>query len=130
MIAIIKALFGRGNSNKDQGPEYFLDSDKAKSLGNADYMRTPKSVKKSYPKGAGKINVLSGEVEESISATQKKVGGMTDGTTSSKPTTTSSSSSSSFGSTSGFQSNSSFNRRGGDSNMDSFRKMARDIKKK
>jgi hypothetical protein len=128
MIAIIKNLFGGGKSNQDKGPAYYLDNDSAKSLGNIDYMRTAKSVKKSYPKAVGKLNLISGEVEESISAMEKKQGGMTDSTTPATPTTPSSSSS--FGQSSTFSSSSTFRPRGSNSSMDSFREMARSMKKK
>lgn len=36
-----------------QSQEYFLDSDEAQGLGNLDYMRTAKAVKKTFPKGMG-----------------------------------------------------------------------------
>ena len=131
MIAIIKTLFGGGKSNKDKGPAYFLDNDSAKSLGNIDYMRTPKSVKKSYAQAVGKLNVISGEVEESISAMEKKqVGGMGSTTPATPSTTSSSSSSSSFGQSSTFSSSSTSRPRSNDSSMDSFREMARKMKKK
>jgi len=129
MIAIIKTLFGGGksnkNSNKDKGPAYYLDNDSAKSLGDMDYMRTAKSVKKSYPKAVGKLNLISGEVEESISAMEKKQGGIAESTTSATSTT-----SSSFEQSSTFSSSSTFRPRRSDSNMDSFREMARNMKKK
>lgn len=126
MIAIIKTLFGGGKSDQDKDPAYYLDNDSAKSLGNIDYMRTAKSVKKSYPKAVGKLNLISGEVEESISAMEKKQGGIADSTTSATPTTPSSS----FGQSSTFSSSSTFRPRRSDSNMDSFREMARNMKKK
>ena len=126
MIAIIKTLFGGGKSNKDKGTAYYLDNDSAKSLGNIDYMRTAKSVKKSYPKAVGKLNLISGEVEESISAMEKKQGGIAGSTTSAIPTTPSSSVSQS----STFSTSSTFRRSSSSSGMDSFREMARNMKKK
>ena len=123
MIAIIKTLFGGGKSNKDKGPAYFLDNDSAKSLGNIDYMRTPKSVKKSYAQAVGKLNVLSGEVEESISAMEKKQVKMNGGTTSNTSNT-------SFNQSSTFETPSTPTRRSSNSGMDSFRDMARNMKKK
>lgn len=122
MIAIIKTLFGGGK--KDKGPAYFLDNDSAKSLGNIEYMRTPKVVKKSYAQAVGKLNVLSGEVEESISAMEKKQVGMNGSMTSST------SSSSSVTQSSTFTNTSTPSRRGSNSSMDSFRDMARNMKKK
>jgi hypothetical protein len=45
-------LFGGGNSDAPKG-EYFLDDDAAKSMGNTDYMREVKTVRRTFPKGAG-----------------------------------------------------------------------------
>ena len=123
MIAIIKTLFGGGKSKKDNGPAYFLDNDSAKSLGDIDYMRTPKSVKKSYAQAVGKLNVLSGEVEESISAMEKKQVGR-------NGSMTSNTSSTSFNQSSTFQNTSTPSRRSSNSSMDSFRNMARNMRKK
>ncbi|NEO19933.1 MULTISPECIES: hypothetical protein [unclassified Moorena] len=53
----------------NQSQEYFLDTDEAKTMGNIDYMRSSVKVKKSYPKT--KTAILSGEVVEQISATDK-----------------------------------------------------------
>ncbi len=138
MIAIIKSLFGgKKSSNNEPAPQkaprqraqaYFLDNDSAKTMGNIDYMRTAKSVKKSYAQAVGKLNVLSGEVEESISAMEKKIGGISGGITPTTPSS-SSSSSSSFTQSSTFQTSSTPRRRASDSSMDSFRQMAKDMKK-
>ncbi|MDY6802867.1 MAG: hypothetical protein SXA11_03540 [Cyanobacteriota bacterium] len=137
MIAIIKSLFGgKKSSNNEPAPQkapkqkaqaYFLDNDSAKTLGNIDYMRTAKSVKKSYAQAVGKFNVLSGEVEESISAMEKKAGGISGSVTPTTPSSTSSSSS--FSQTPTFQTSSTPRRRASDSGMDSFRQMAKDMKK-
>lgn len=67
----IFGLFGK----KDQGDDseksensYFLDTDSAKTLGDIDYMRTPKTVKKTFPT----INGVQGaKVVEIVSATEK-----------------------------------------------------------
>jgi hypothetical protein len=45
-------LFGGGNNDAPKG-EYFLDEDAAKSMGNTDYMREVKTVRRTFPKGAG-----------------------------------------------------------------------------
>ena len=126
MSGFIGALFGLFGGNKanntDSGESFFLDTDTAKGLGNLDYMRTPKSVKKSYPQAAGKLNLISGEVEESISATEKKQTTAMPKSVSSTPTPTVSYSK--------FEPTSTAPRRSADSGMDMFRNMARDIKKK
>jgi hypothetical protein len=44
-------LFGGGNSDAPKG-EYFLDDDAAKSMGNTDYMREVKTVRRTFPKAA------------------------------------------------------------------------------
>jgi hypothetical protein len=43
-------LFGGGNNDAPKG-EYFLDDDAAKSMGNTDYMREVKTVRRTFPKG-------------------------------------------------------------------------------
>lgn len=134
-IGALFGLFGGKKANNQPAPQattpsngeaFFLDPDSAKGLGDIDYMRTPKSVKKSYPKAAGKLNLISGEVEESISATEKREGGAIPQTVSSTPSV----SASAFENKSTFVPTSTTFRRGGSSSMDMFRNMARDIKKK
>jgi hypothetical protein len=44
-------LFGGGNDDAPKG-EYFLDDDAAKSMGNTDYMREVKTVRRTFPKVA------------------------------------------------------------------------------
>ena len=76
MSGFIGALFGLfgGNKAEDQGSgeAFFLDADSASSLGNVDFMRKSIAVKRSYPKGAGKINLIEGETEKSASSMQVK----------------------------------------------------------
>jgi hypothetical protein len=43
-------LFGGGNNDAPKG-EFFLDDDAAKSMGNTDYMREVKTVRRTFPKG-------------------------------------------------------------------------------
>jgi hypothetical protein len=50
---------------KDSPREFFLDADNAKTYGDIEYMRTSKSVRKTYPRGEE-------EVVESISALEKR----------------------------------------------------------
>ncbi len=98
---------------------FYLDADAAQSLGDVNYMRTPKTVKKSFPKveGGKKENV---ERVDIISAMEKK-------SASEKPASNFSSASASE--VSAQVSAASSERRRADSSMDAFRKMARDMKK-
>lgn len=70
MTGFIRGLFG-GNKANNNSEAFFLDEDTAKGLGNVDFMRTPKTVKKSYPKAAGSINVITGEEEVTVSSINK-----------------------------------------------------------
>lgn len=45
-------LFGGGNSDAPKG-SFFLEDDVAKSMGNTDYMREVKTVRRTFPKMAG-----------------------------------------------------------------------------
>ncbi|MCL2924853.1 MAG: hypothetical protein MGF17_09570 [Trichodesmium sp. MAG_R04] len=71
MTGFITKLFGKKNDNQSQ-ENFFLDRDSASSLGNVDYMRKSKTVKRSYPKAAGKINYISGETKKSVSSMEKR----------------------------------------------------------
>jgi len=71
MTGFITKLFGKKNNNQSQ-EDFFLDRDSASSLGNVDYMRKSKTVKRSYPKAAGKINDIAGETEKSVSSMRKR----------------------------------------------------------
>jgi hypothetical protein len=52
-------LFGGGKSDSPKG-EFFLDDDAAKSMGNTDYMREVKTVRRTFPKA------LNGEEFEQV----------------------------------------------------------------
>ncbi len=71
MTGFIKSLFGRKDNNQPK-EAFFLDTDSASSLGDVDFMRKSKTVKRSYPKAAGKINQIEGKTEKSVSSMQKK----------------------------------------------------------
>jgi hypothetical protein len=70
MTGFIRGLFG-GNKANNNSEAFFLDEDTAKGLGNVDFMRTPKTVKKSYPKAAGSLNIITGEEEVTVSSIDK-----------------------------------------------------------
>ena len=62
MTGFIRGLFGKKSKKEENA--FFLDADSAKTYGDIDYMRTAKTVKKSFPKGLG-------EVAEAISSLDK-----------------------------------------------------------
>ncbi|MGD1714776.1 hypothetical protein [Dapis sp. BLCC M172] len=68
MTGFIRGLFG-GSDNQPK-EDFFLDQDAASSLGDVDFMRKSKTVKRSYPKAAGKINLIEGETEKAVSSMQ------------------------------------------------------------
>lgn len=59
-------LFGLGSKNE----EYFLDSDDAKTLGDIDYMRKSKTVKRTFPKIQGGKGA---KIVQEVSSLGKKV---------------------------------------------------------
>ncbi|MEB3340192.1 hypothetical protein [Okeania sp.] len=123
MTGFIRGLFGKKDDNQPK-EAFFLDSDSASSMGNVDFMRKSKTVKRSYPKAAGKLNVIEGETEKSVSSTQKRESGA-------ETQTSSSSSTSSFTQSSTFQPTKIKPRTVSNSNDGiDFKNMARDIKKK
>lgn len=93
---------------------FFLDPDEAKSMGNIDYMRKARKVKKSFP--SSKAWGAGFEVEEEISAMEKN--GF-------KPQPVSTS----FTNPSPEVKAEVSQRRKVDSNMDIFRNMAKDLRK-
>ncbi|NEO55568.1 MAG: hypothetical protein F6K54_22340 [Okeania sp. SIO3B5] len=75
MSGFIGALFGLFGGNQDDNQpkeDFFLDADSASSLGDVDFMRKSIAVKRSYPKAAGKINLIEGETEKSASSMKVK----------------------------------------------------------
>ncbi|NES03671.1 MAG: hypothetical protein F6K22_12945 [Okeania sp. SIO2F4] len=71
MTGFIRGLFGKKDDNQPK-EAFFLDQDAATSLGNLDYMRKSKTVKRSYPKAAGKLNLIEGETQKAVSSMQMK----------------------------------------------------------
>jgi hypothetical protein len=114
---------GAVSNGAASNPEaFFLDSDEAKSLGDIDYMRTAKTIKRTYAKyksvdqgGMTTIKQVSA-TEETIAPAEKTA----QTSTFSEPT-------SSFNGSNG--SNGSTSRASTDTSMDLFRKMAKDVKK-
>ena len=99
----------------DKKEAFFLETDDAKSLGNAEFMRKPNTIKRTFPKRPGG---KGGAIIQEVSSMEKRKAGdkgasATNGTTpSAQPTQPVNQA-----------------RRQSDSGMDMFRKMARDIKK-
>lgn len=139
MTGFIRGLFGGGKNNQQSSQAFFLEPDDAKTFGNIDYMRQPKVIKRTYAKKAGETEEK--EVSTQVSALSKSEieetrGISTSSGSFSQPSssgfgTTSSSfgtpSSSSFGTSS---SNDTSRRRNSGGDMDMFRQMAKDVKKR
>jgi hypothetical protein len=125
MTGFIRGLFNKKQADDIETPapvvtesedanSFFLDADSAKTFGDIDYMRTPKSVRKTFPKkgdskeGAEMEEVISSveKVSESVSFVKKVEPQVSPSPKASdrRPKT--------------------------DSSMDMFRNMAKDIKKK
>ncbi len=128
MTGFIRGLFGKKDDNQPK-EAFFLDQDSASSLGDVDFMRKSKTVKRSYPKAAGKINLIEGETEKAVSSMQKRESGAETKTASSSSTSSFSTSSSTQSST--FQPTPVKPRTISNSNDGiDFKSMARDMKKK
>lgn len=115
-------LFGSNDQNGNSSEEYYLDADQAKTLGDIDYMRTSRQIKRTYAKY--KNGAQGGmEVIKQVSATSDEVG--SDFKTATPQSTFETSATSYNNST---NSSNGSNARV-DSNMDIFRKMAKEVKK-
>jgi hypothetical protein len=134
----IRGLFSfKSKGNAEEVPQsqdaFYLSDDDAKTFGDIDYMRSSKKTRRTFPKKiVGEINEFFNEVSSTKKSDLKKQSTFdsspfnTTPSNGSQPGTTPPPSASSSPSTS---SNSSERRRS-DPNMDMFRNMARDIKKK
>ncbi len=103
---------------KQSSEAYFLSNDDAKTLGDIDYMRTPSTVRRTFPKTLGSDK--GAELIQEVSALEKKV---TNGSNIPQPKTTPKRE------TTIPKDNSRSKRRSTDTSMDMFRNMARDLKK-
>jgi hypothetical protein len=74
-MGLFGRLFGRNKkanetpSNPDGSGSYYLDADEAKTFGNIEYMRTPKTVKKMFPGTDGSKEMV--EIEVTVSSMQR-----------------------------------------------------------
>jgi hypothetical protein len=137
VIGFIKGLFSfRSRRNIGEVPQprdaFYLADDDAKTFGDIDYMRSSKKTRRTFPKQVvGEDNEFFNEVSSTKKSDRK------DQPTFSSPFNTtplngsqSASKSSEPSSSSASNSSNSAERRRADPNMDAFRNMARDIKKK
>ncbi|MEB3213124.1 MAG: hypothetical protein VKL39_17365 [Leptolyngbyaceae bacterium] len=123
MTGFIRGLFGRNQANSGNDKEaYYLNPDDAKTFGDIDYMRSSKTVKRTFAKGDPRVRQISALKDEEVN------GSMSSSSTSSsagapiaqKP----------FGQTSFGAKKEDTTRRAADSNMDMFRNMAKEIRKR
>ncbi len=99
---------------------YFLDADSASSMGNIDYMRTVKNIKRTYAKSINgivpdlniEVSAMTAKKQKEMDAAQSSFGAAQSNTTASTPTPAQVR-----------------ERRRADSSMDMFRDMAKDIRK-
>lgn len=105
---------------KQNSDAYFLDADSATSMGNIDYMRTVKNIKRTYAKGVnGVVPDLNTEVSSMTAKKQKKLDAAQSSFGAAQPNTTAATPSP----------EQVRERRRADSSMDMFRNMAKDIRK-
>jgi hypothetical protein len=129
-----------GTENGNSKEAFFLDADDAKSLGNIDYMRTAKTIKKTFPGTAGRqgfetVEVVSsqGKQREGELPPLPKMaasnGNFNNGNLSNGNLSNGNSSNGNL-SNGSEPSTETPDRRQADSSMDMFRNMAKDIRKK
>lgn len=128
MTGFIRGLFSpkpkkdadqNAETKKDSG-EFFLDADTAKTYGDIDYMRTAKAVRKSYPKTLSNNDLEGVEVISSMEKLSSDQSAFMSETKSevAKPEPSSKT-----------ESKQQSSKASTDTNLDMFRKMAKDIKK-
>lgn len=111
-----------GGRNKDES--YYLDADDAKTLGNINYMRTPNKSRRTFPKTLKNPNGFA--IENEVSAMELRE--ITENGVA-KPKTINPSNGTSQSQSNAGSSSFSSSRRPGDSGMDTWRKMAQDMRK-
>lgn len=121
-MARFLGLFGSKNGNGKSDEAFYLDNDQSKTLGDIDYMRTSRQIKRTYAKYKS-VDQGGMKVIRQVSATSDFLGDDLKAK-SAEPTFTPSE-------TSFNNSTSSSNGSSGrvDSGMDMFRKMAKEVKK-
>lgn len=120
MTGFIRGLFGRGDNGEQRG-SYYLDSDEAKTFGDINYMRSAKTVKRTFAKKKGvKEEMESVRQISAMDAVEVQENGL--------PVAKSPKASQPKPSVSSFDTKVS-ERRKSDDSMDMFRNMARDMKR-
>ncbi|MEO0986316.1 MAG: hypothetical protein AAFY20_12290 [Cyanobacteria bacterium J06639_14] len=127
MTGFIRGLFG-GNKQSGESGAYFLSEDDAKTFGDIDYMRSNKVVKRTFARKKGQTEEL--ESVRQISATSKQEVNEYGLPSQPAPQKTTTFQSSSFGQTSSASTPKFQQKKAPDNNMDMFRDMAKDIRKK
>ena len=128
MAGIFDLFKRKGGSAQQGGPAtpkdaFFLSPDDAKTFGDIDYMRTPRTIKRTFAKTIDGGDI--GESVKSISALEEKVLNPEE-----LKTKKTNKSEVSFSSSETTQTNFSEERRPASTDIDIFRKMAGDINKK
>lgn len=70
-MGLFEAIFGKGASKDDTTPKqaYYLNDDDAKSFGNIEYMRTNKTIRRTFAKKKGQTEHM--ESIRQVSSTKK-----------------------------------------------------------
>jgi hypothetical protein len=138
MTGFIRGLFrSKKSNNAKQAPKkrannssgsYYLDPEDAKTMGNMDYMRTPRKVRKTFAKKADdpdpnneRVEYISSMERSKNETSMQASTENTESTENAKPVFQQEQPQ--------FNNNDVAQRRSTDSSMDTFRNMARDIKK-
>ncbi|QDZ40633.1 hypothetical protein FRE64_12110 [Euhalothece natronophila Z-M001] len=135
MVGFIKNIFGsksKNNNNNEEKPKrqkaFYLDPDEAKTYGNIDYMRQSTKTRKTFPKTLD--NPEGSELVEEVSAMEKKSLSKSNSNQQNGKTNNQPSQEAQEGKMYSAKDDPSLQqRRKSDSSLDTFRNMARDIKK-
>lgn len=132
MVGFIKKLFGSKSNNNEEKPKrqkaFYLDPDDAKTYGDIDYMRESRKTRKTFPKTLD--NPEGSELVEEVSAMNKKSLSKSNSNQQNGKTNNQPSQEAQEGKMYSAKDDPSLQqRRKSDSSLDTFRNMARDIKK-
>ncbi|MBE9062541.1 hypothetical protein [cf. Phormidesmis sp. LEGE 11477] len=139
-MGILEFVFGKSTPKDDTAPKqaFYLNDDDAKTFGNIDYMRSSKTVRRTFAKKKGQAEHME-SVRQISSTAAKIIEANTNSSTSSQPAATFSSFNTPAASAPKAESNGSSTaaksaptparRKPASSDMDMFRNMAKDIRK-
>ena len=130
MTGFIRRLIGSRQAENSSGSNatpkntgaYYLNPDDAKTFGDIDYMRTSKTVKRTFPKGGPRVRSVSSDQDVDANAVSQS--------TASSSTNQTFRPAAPLKDTTAPKVDSSSDRRAPDNSMDMFRNMAKDIRKK